>query len=451
MTSLFRGYFLALCALIIVGSMTSCTEDSTGPVEKKYIVTGPATVNFGDVGMGRCKDTTIRYDNTTGKAVTLSSVTFAGAGFEWTGSTLPVEIAAGASIDLKVRFCPQSNDTVRATLVFKGTGGDSVSVKLLGFGVELKPLITGPAAIRFGDVTVGECKDTLIRYDNTTGAPVILENVVLTGSAASMFELTGGPLPRTIEAGGSIDLRVRYCPTALDSVAVLLTIAGTGGESVVIALSGKGIEAKVSGPTAGSSYTYNVYDTDAAGAKVPGTDATQVDVILETGITYEGKENVFVVSEGGLLSYYSLEDNGDISVYLDAAQSGPLGAVIAGWKRLPYGSKKTNVVLLEKDTTITLEGVPVPVTVKIKQVASYTGETTVTIGGKSYNVDNVTFTTSADLLAIVVPVGNITNVVEAGFIPAIGYQANFDSQINSTVQGFPSGGSRKKLKSFILK
>lgn len=342
MTSLFRYSLLTLCALILAGSLASCSDDSTGPVVSKPLVSGPATVDFGEVSMGRCKDTTIRYDNTTGKPVTLSSVTFTGAGFEWTGAALPVEIAAGASVDMKVRFCPESIDTVRAILVFKGTGGDSVKVALSGFSNQMEP--------------------------------------------------------------------------------------GTG-----------------------SIFTYDTYETDAMGTKVSGSDGVQEDIFVNTNTSYKGKSGVYVVSEEGVLNYYAKELNGDVSVYLNASQGGPLGALVEGWKQMPYGSKQQNVQILSKDTTITVPGVPVPVTAKITQFASYAGQTTMQVMGKTYTVDNVTFTTRVDLVAVLIPVGTITNVIRAGYIPSVGYQGTFDSQLTSTVQGIDGGGYGKILSSFEIK
>jgi hypothetical protein len=344
MTSLFRRSIQLFSVLLLIGSLTGCSEDS-GVEPKLPILSGPGVVNFGSVPTGSCKDTTIRYDNTTGKTITLTSATFAGAGFEWTGADLPIAVVAGGSVDLKVRYCPTSEDSASAELLFKGTGGEDVKIKLLGLGA--KPETTGP--------------------------------------------------------------------------------------------------------TVGSTYTYNVFETDASGAAVAGTEQIEVDEIVDAGITYEGKSNVFVVMEGSIPSYYAIESNGDISAYISPAQGGPFGALVGGWKTMPYGSKKTNVTLMTQDTTINDPQFPVPITAKIKQTASYAGESTLVLNGVSYVVENVTLTTSVDLVAVIVPVGNITNTVQAGFIRAIGYQANFDSQLESTVQGFEGGGSRKKLKSFVKK
>lgn len=452
--TLFQRSLSVLCALVLCSAMVSCSEDTIAPEVKHPILTGPGTIGFGDVALGACKDTTIRYDNTTGKTITLTSVTFAGVGFEWTGSALPVEVAAGASIDLKVRFCPAAKDSSRATLVFKGTGGDSVSVKLAGNGLDLRPLVSGPQAIHFAQTEIGSCRDTSIRYDNTTSNAVVLNEATVTGPGAAMFQWISEVPTTPIAIGASIDLKIRYCPTVKDSAFALLTITGNGGQPVNIRLSGTGSEvvAPKDGPTVGSIYLYDFYQTDAAGVKVPGSDRTLEDEVVDAHVSYRGKSNVFVILESGELSYYAAESNGDVSVYVDPAQGGPFGSVIGGWKTLPYGSKRTNVTLMTKDTVIEDASFPAPITVKAKQTASYTGETSVKINGTTYTVENVVFVTTVDLLlGGILPIGNITNTVQGGYIRAIGYQANFDAQLESTVQGFTGEGSRKKLKSFVIK
>jgi hypothetical protein len=349
MVLFFRRSLIALCALMFVSALSSCSEDTLAPDVKKPIVSGPGSVDFGAVSVGSCKDTTIRYDNTTGKAVTITSVTFIGTGYEWTGSTLPVEVAAGASIDLKLRFCPSAMDTAKATLTFKGTGGDSVRVTLSGFSTNVNP----------------------------------------------------GP---------------------------------------------------------GSIFIYDTYETDASGAKIAGSEGEQQDIFISTNTTFEGKSNVYVVSEEGILNHYAQESNGDVSTYLDAQQAGPFGSLIAGWKQLPYGSKRQNVELLRTDTVVDLPIGSGTVRAKatITQLASYAGETQMTVGGNSYTVENVTFTTTVDLVGELfpVPIGTIINVVKGGYIRSIGYQGTFESQLTSTgavTSVIPGGGGGKVLKSFEIK
>lgn len=346
MTSTLRSYLLAACGMFML-TLASCSDDPVAPVEKKPLLSGPSSISFGDVSSGTCKDTTIRYDNTTGKAVTITSFTLAGSGFEWTGVALPAEVAAGASLDLKLRFCPPSMDTAKTTLEIKGTGGETVTISLSGYSSEIAPKV-------------------------------------------------------------------------------------------------------------GSQYIYKIYETDESGVKIDGTDDIQTDIITAINQTYEGKSKVYIVSEEGPLSYYAKEDNGDISTYLSAAQGGPFGNLVSGWKRLPYGSKLQNVELTRRDTSFTVEipGVPIPVSVTatITQIASYAGQTSMVVGSKTYPLENVTLTTNVALSALGSPLGNITNVVKGGYIKAIGYQGTFETQLTSTVTLYevPTGGYVKTLDSFVI-
>jgi hypothetical protein len=250
---------------------------------------------------------------------------------------------------------------------------------------------------------------------------------------------------------------LRFCPSAMDTAKATLTFKGTGGDSVRVTLSG--FSTNVS-PGPGSIFNYDTYETDASGAKIAGSEGEQQDIFISTNTTFEGKSNVYVVSEEGILNHYAQESNGDVSTYLDAQQAGPFGSLIAGWKQLPYGSKRQNVELLRTDTVVELPTGSGSGTVRAKatitQLASYAGETQLTVEGKSYTVENVTFTTTVDLVGEIfpLPLGSVVNVVKGGYIRSIGYQGTFDSQLTSTgvVASFiPGGGGGKVLKSFEIK
>ncbi|HET6512316.1 MAG TPA: hypothetical protein VFH43_08995 [Candidatus Kapabacteria bacterium] len=339
MTSLFRRSILFAVMLVFAGSLASCSEDSTGPETKKPLLTGPSSVNFGGTAVGNCKDTTIRYDNTTGKSITLSSATFTGAGFTWIGTALPAEVAAGASIDLKVRFCPIALDTAKATLVFKGTGGEDVNVQLIGF---------------------------------------------------------------------------------------------SSGRSA----------------TLGSTYTFSTFLTDGDGVKQPGTDDVETHTITGVNQFFAGKPNVTVSSSGQGVDYFAFEANGNISTYLPT-EVPVVGSLIGGWRELPFGTKAQNVVLIEKDTAIEvpqLPGIPIPVTVK--QVASYTGTSSITVLGTTYTVENVTLVTT---VVPSLPLGALTVTVNVGYVPAVGYLGTYNTTSVSTFQVLPiDEGISKKLTSFEI-
>lgn len=338
MTSLIRRSLLSLCAILIIGSLASCSEDTVAP--KSPLLSGPGSINFGGVAVGNCKDTTIRYDNTTGKAITLSSATFEGQGFTWEGSALPVAVAANSSIDLKVRFCPTSMDTAKTTLTFKGSGGEDVKITLTG-------------------------------YSSTRSA------------------------------------------------------------------------------TLGSTFTFATFLTNGTGVKQPGTDAIEVHTITGVNQFFEGKTNVVTSSDGQVEDHFAAESNGDISTFLPTDLP-VIGGLIGGWRQLPFGSKQQNVELLRKDTSLTVPQIPVPVPVTVKQVASYTGTTSLVVNGVTYSVENVTLTTTVTpALALL---GNLTVVIKMGYIPNIGYLGTYNSTTVSTFAALPlDDGISKTLTTFDIK
>jgi hypothetical protein len=340
MTSLIRRSLLSLCAILLIGSLASCSENSTEADPPKPLVSGPGYVQFGSTPVGLCKDTTIRYDNNTGKKVTITEVTLSGSGFSWIGTELPVEVANGGSIDLKVRFCPSKTDTSKSIFSFKGTGGTEVNVLLLGY---------------------------------------------------------------------------------------------SGGQIV----------------TFGSTFTFATFLTNGTGVKQPGTDAIEVHTITGVNQFFEGKTNVVTSSDGQVEDHFAAESNGDISTFLPTDLP-VIGGLIGGWRQLPFGSKKQNVELLRKDTSLTVPQIPVPVPVTVKQVASYTGTTSLVVNGVTYSVENVTLTTTVTpALALL---GNLTVVIKMGYIPNIGYLGTYNSTTVSTFAALPlDDGISKTLTTFDIK
>ncbi|MEI8134183.1 MAG: hypothetical protein WCH46_03770 [bacterium] len=111
-------------------------------------------------------------------------------------------------------------------------------------------------------------------------------------------------------------------------------------------------------PKAGSKYTYAKHQRDSASGKAAITvDSMIVASIFSTNTTFQGKDSVTTVYDDKDTLQYRVESNLDVSVY--KSNFGSSGFVFNNptpWMTLPFGSKKTGVVLFTHDTTISVSG-----------------------------------------------------------------------------------------------
>lgn len=100
--------------------------------------------------------------------------------------------------------------------------------------------------IDFGEVLVGSWKDsTLTGYiRNTGGIDLTLQELRLSGSYASNFEIVSGAVPQSIPAGGSAPIELRFSPDAVGPFDAQLTIV-TDIDTLVQNVSGIGVNPRL--------------------------------------------------------------------------------------------------------------------------------------------------------------------------------------------------------------
>ncbi len=242
-----------------------------------------------------------------------------------------------------------------------------------------------PSTINFGSLPVGEWHDTTISLVNSGTSLIIITSDSLSSGEVSD---TNFAHPILIAAPRVTCIRIQFNPTAVGAQSatdrINYTSGGTNG-SVTIALSATGVEGVSStSPKAGSTFTYAV---DTSG--VPQGDSTYT--VVSNSLTFQGKTNVLEVrGPTGDLNYYHTESNGDISIYLDLSSYsvdlialGVAAEVPSTWVTIPLGSKRqvSNVLF---DSSLTIQGSPVPIQVIISDTGMYLGATSVTAAGKSF-------------------------------------------------------------------
>jgi hypothetical protein len=79
---------------------------ATGTGVQPQLTASPASLNFGNVGVGSSGTQTITVSNTGTAAATISQAVVSGTGYSMSGPAMPMTLAAGASTSFNVQFAP---------------------------------------------------------------------------------------------------------------------------------------------------------------------------------------------------------------------------------------------------------------------------------------------------------------------------------------------------------
>lgn len=132
-------------------------------------------------------------------------------------------------------------------------------------------------------------------------------------------------------------------------------------------------------PATGSTYTFQMYNTDSLDVKIPDSDITSRDNVVASGITFRGKSGVWVIASESVdrdslpytdTTYFCVDQNNDVLVYGQDSSSGDL------WMRLPVSSG-----IAFKDSTSSIDEIDgVQFEQRLVVAATRIGEDQVTIG-----------------------------------------------------------------------
>jgi hypothetical protein len=275
-------------AVLSDASKTNLTVTLSGSgVTAAQLVTNPTSVAFGNVVVGSTATSSVTLRNSASQgSIQISQITTSGTGFSTSGITLPLNLAAGQSATLTVRFTPPATGTDTGNIaVVSDAANPNVSVPLSGTGATSSAgqLAVSPTTLSFGTVNVGSSK-------NMTGTLSASSNSVTVSSASwngTGFSVSGITFPVSIPAGQSASFTVTFAPqtsgTATGAVSFLSNASnsssteqwtGTGAQSTLhsVALSWNPASAPVQG--------YYVYRGGQSGGPYTRISA------LQSGSTY---------------------------------------------------------------------------------------------------------------------------------------------------------------------
>jgi hypothetical protein len=203
-----QGHWWGLLAVLVCIALTGCAGVSSGgqttasnPANAGQISVAPAIMNFGSVALG--SQATLTGTLTAGSSdINVTSAAWNGQGYNVSGITFPVAVAAGKSVTYTVTFSPQVSGASSGSVSFVNDGSTSPLVQTLdGSG--------GQAGLH----TVG------LSWDASTSS-VIGYNVYRGTQSGGPYQLlTSSPQPDTSYADGTVlsSTTYYYVATSVDS------------------------------------------------------------------------------------------------------------------------------------------------------------------------------------------------------------------------------------------
>ncbi len=231
----------------------------------------PATLSFGSVTVGATSSgQQVTVTNTGGTAATGLNVANSNAAeFPVSANTCGASLAAGGTCTFSVAYKPGAAGADAASLTIGATGVANATVNLSGTGTAAPTanLQAAPAAVAFGNVTIGQTSaGTTVTITNTGGAAAT--GVAFVNSNATEFIVSGNTCGATLANGASCALAVAYAPGSAGADSATLSVNFAGG-TLAIALTGTGVappppgQGQLSFPSADVFATENVGSTSA--------------------------------------------------------------------------------------------------------------------------------------------------------------------------------------------
>ena len=142
-------------------------------------------------------------------------------------------------------------------------------------------------------------------------------------------------------------------------------------------------------PGAGSSFSYTYTSVDTNGVTSAPSDSSYT--VLSDTLTYGGKTNVLEVeNQNGGISYFHVESNGDVSIYIDP-NIFPIPLPInlsTNWFIIPLGTHtQQNITLFDSTISYPYNGQNVQVAIVVQTVANDLGAANVSAAGNSYSTE----------------------------------------------------------------
>ena len=236
------------------GNLTISSDASDSPVTVTLTGNGvtdspgtlspsQASLDFSNVLIGSKQTIPETLTNAGGSSLTITQATASGAGFSFSGLSLPLTLSPGQSSPaFNVVFAPQAAGTVSGNLAITSNASNpTLDISLSGTGATsvVQPTLTPTqSSLSFGSVQVGNNKSLSETVTNTGGSLATISQDTLSGSA---FTVTGLNPPVTLSSGQSLTFSVIFTPPSASTLSGNLALTSNASNPTLnIPLSGTG-------------------------------------------------------------------------------------------------------------------------------------------------------------------------------------------------------------------
>ena len=202
----------------------------------------PSSIDFGDHILNSTTSQSVTVANTGDAPLTISLVTpsdyqYAGAG------DARATLAGGASADFTLNYTPTQESPANAVLsIYSDDPQNPVTtVELIGQGLPIPvAIISVPAGLDFGAVTLGQSQELLLSVFNTGSADLTVSSLSVSGDAFAVGDTTAF----SIDPGSEANITVAFAPSESGLVSGQVTISSDANNEpqITAALSGYGYE-----------------------------------------------------------------------------------------------------------------------------------------------------------------------------------------------------------------
>lgn len=185
----------------------------------------PATLSFGNVTVGSAAILPVMVTSAGTAALTISSVTFKGAGFSVSGVRFPLTLNPGQTATMEVRSAALTIGAITGTLTIKSnsSASPSTAIRLTGTGVSraIPQLSVSATSLSFGNVTVGLTATLPVTVTSIGTGALTITSQAITGE----FTVSGATFPITLNPKQTVTLNVTSAPKTAGQAAGVLRIS----------------------------------------------------------------------------------------------------------------------------------------------------------------------------------------------------------------------------------
>ncbi len=226
------------------GGGCTATDQIVVTLIRPGLASNPTTLDFGELdGCTSSLERTLTLTNSGDADLSITELLSSDGSFSVVSPAPPFDLKKGSNSPIVIRYAPPASGSNSGTLLVRGSAVGASCVTELTTdlaGRKLQALVaTEPTNIDFGKTLACDKVeiDTAIVVRNNGTADVTIADAIV----GAPFTILSPTFSQTIAAGGSLEIRVRYAPTAPASVLQDLRLPYSAGEcrdTMRIALSG---------------------------------------------------------------------------------------------------------------------------------------------------------------------------------------------------------------------